>query len=266
MTLLVLQARQEGLALNSQQQQTLTAVDYDVFNSDSVRERRRHHNSNSFTSKVGNNTMQKLALTNGRLPKGLDVVPSALERQNNTARHKSSLPSSHRNAPSPPHLSSERTLEMIEEGTNVSTLSPHHNTANRLNEQFTLDLLPSQMGPDSIQLLRDHIARLNQEQTVLNTDKFPPLADDDGIVLIVQVHRREGYLEQLFNSMRSVHGIENVLLVISHDYYYDDIMKLVQTVDFCRVSEACCMCMTCKGKVLWWSRCAIPLCLVSLAS
>lgn len=115
------------------------------------------------------------------------------------------------------------------------------NTGDRITERAPpqggakLDTIPSQNGPDSLQLLRELILNRNQEQTVFNGDKFPPLSND-GLVLVVQVHRREGYLKQLLESLRTVKEIESVLLVVSHDYYYDEMNRIVQSVDFCRVS------------------------------
>ena len=94
---------------------------------------------------------------------------------------------------------------------------------------------PSQIGPDSLELLRQLVLKLNAEHRVINTNKFPPLSPD-GLVLVVQVHRREGYLKQLLESLKQAKGIENVLLVISHDYFYDEMNNLVQSIDFCRVS------------------------------
>ena len=104
------------------------------------------------------------------------------------------------------------------------------------SDMVHLDPVPSQKGPDSLQLLHQHMQKLNNKQRVLNADKFPPLSNDGGLVLIVQVHKRENYLKQLFESLRRAKGIENVLLVISHDYYYDDMNTVVESVDFCRVS------------------------------
>lgn len=98
-----------------------------------------------------------------------------------------------------------------------------------------LDAVPSQKGPDSLQLLHQQLRSLNRKQKVLNANKFPPLSND-GLVLIVQVHKRENYLKQLFESLKKARGIEKVLLVISHDYYYDDMNAMVESVDFCRVS------------------------------
>ena len=105
------------------------------------------------------------------------------------------------------------------------------------SDMVHLDPVPSQKGPNSLQLLHQHMQKLNDKQRVLNADKFPPLSNDGGLVLIVQVHKRENYLKQLFESLKRAKGIENVLLVISHDYYYDDMNTVVESVDFCRVSS-----------------------------
>ena len=101
---------------------------------------------------------------------------------------------------------------------------------------------PSQNGPNSLELLRQEFLKRNWEQRVLNADKFPPLSNE-GLVLVVQVHRREGYLKQLLESLRQASDIEKTLLVISHDYYYDEMNALVQSIDFCRVSQMYCLCL-----------------------
>ena len=130
------------------------------------------------------------------------------------------------------HLESHRNL------TNTSVqqvvaISKHQTPL--ASDSVHLDPLPSQKGPDSLQLLYQRLRTLNHKQRVLNADKFPPLSND-GLVLIVQVHKRENYLKQLFESLKKAKGIEKVLLVISHDYYYDDMNDVVASVDFCRVS------------------------------
>ena len=99
-----------------------------------------------------------------------------------------------------------------------------------------LDAPPSLNEPNSLQLLRNKLVKLNLDERILNADRFPPLASD-GLVIIIQVHKRVGYLRQLFGSLKAARGIDKVLLVISHDYYYDEMNELVESVDFCRVSE-----------------------------
>lgn len=165
-------------------------------------------------------------LSNGRLPK--EARDDSLV---NSDHHRVPLPQT-----KPTNKNSERQAKNMskEEGS-------RNNTKDRITERVLLqndaklDTIPSQKGPDSLQLLRELILKHNREQKVLNADKFPPLSGD-GLVLVVQVHRREGYLKQLLESLRTVKEIESVLLVVSHDYYYDEMNSIVQSVDFCRVS------------------------------
>ena len=108
-----------------------------------------------------------------------------------------------------------------------------------------LNSLPSMKGPSSLELLQQRLVSLNQQEKILNSDRFPPLASDD-IVLIVQVHKRLGYLKQLLESLRAARDIDKVLLVVSHDYYYDEMNQLVETVEFCKV----CTCTDSVARVI----------------
>ena len=96
---------------------------------------------------------------------------------------------------------------------------------------------PSQPHGDyvSVQGLRDIVAEMNKMEVVLNSDKYPVLTSDKGLVIIVQVHRRLGYLRQFIESLRIAHEVEHILLVVSHDYYNTQINKLVQSITFCKV-------------------------------
>lgn len=109
-------------------------------------------------------------------------------------------------------------------------------TLNHTVKVAHMDPLPSLSGPSSLEMLQQALLKANKAQTVRNQDKFPPLGED-GLVVVVQVHKREGYLKQLLESLKVARGIEKVLLVISHDYYYDDMNKLIHSIDFCPVSK-----------------------------
>jgi alpha-1,6-mannosyl-glycoprotein beta-1,2-N-acetylglucosaminyltransferase len=84
--------------------------------------------------------------------------------------------------------------------------------------------------------LRRHIERVNAEQRVLNEEAFGPLAHDVPVI-IVQVHDRLTYLRHLIISLAQAKGIEQTLLVFSHDVWNPDINYLIQNVDFCRVMQ-----------------------------
>ena len=98
-----------------------------------------------------------------------------------------------------------------------------------------VDILPSISGPDSLHLLQNILTWQNKIQKIHNSEKFSSLSDNS-LVLVVQVHKRERYLKQLLESLKVARGIENVLLVISHDYYYDEMNEIVRSIEFCPVS------------------------------
>ncbi|XP_076631603.1 alpha-1,6-mannosyl-glycoprotein 2-beta-N-acetylglucosaminyltransferase isoform X1 [Colletes latitarsis] len=84
--------------------------------------------------------------------------------------------------------------------------------------------------------IRRNIEKLNAEQRVYNEEAFGPL-DIDAPVIVVQVHTRLIYLRHLIVSLAQAKGIEQTLLVFSHDVWHPDINYLVQSVDFCRVMQ-----------------------------
>ncbi|XP_015432447.1 PREDICTED: alpha-1,6-mannosyl-glycoprotein 2-beta-N-acetylglucosaminyltransferase isoform X3 [Dufourea novaeangliae] len=84
--------------------------------------------------------------------------------------------------------------------------------------------------------IRRNIEKANAAQRVYNEEAFGPLAPD-APVIVVQVHTRLTYLRHLIVSLAQAKGIEQTLLVFSHDVWHPDINYLVQSVDFCRVMQ-----------------------------
>ncbi len=142
-------------------------------------------------------------LVNGRFPKQVDEG-SSKNGHKNTTMAKGSVP----------------------EGLN-------HTSVESIIRKPRLDALPSISGPNSLEILQQITADINRGQTMYNQDKFP---SDHSLVLMVQVHKRDGYLKQLLESLRVARGIEDVLLIISHDHYYDTMNKIIHSIDFCKVS------------------------------
>jgi len=87
---------------------------------------------------------------------------------------------------------------------------------------------------ESLLKLRDIVGTLNERETILNSDLYPPLGPD-GLVMIVQVHKRTEYLKMLVESLSKVRGIENVLLVFSFDHYDKQLLAVVEKITFCKV-------------------------------
>ncbi|CAI5479772.1 unnamed protein product [Closterium sp. Yama58-4] len=60
---------------------------------------------------------------------------------------------------------------------------------------------------------------------------------DDQIVMVLLVHNRPAYLRRTLAAMRRVEGIQDVLLIVSHDGYYPKMDAMVRAVDFCPVKQ-----------------------------
>ncbi|KAI8485934.1 Alpha-1,6-mannosyl-glycoprotein 2-beta-N-acetylglucosaminyltransferase [Branchiostoma belcheri] len=94
----------------------------------------------------------------------------------------------------------------------------------------------SDRNPSSVQEMRSIINDVNFNQEVHNLDKFPK-RPEEGIIIVVQVHNRPEYLEQLVKSLGAAKSIEKALLIISHDYFSKEINKIVESIDFCQVMQ-----------------------------
>ena len=78
------------------------------------------------------------------------------------------------------------------------------------------------------------LSSVNDLKTGRKISTYP--ATEPFIVIVVQVHNRSKYLNGLVNSLRIAKGIENVLLVFSHDLYHEKFNQVIKSIDFCRVS------------------------------
>lgn len=81
------------------------------------------------------------------------------------------------------------------------------------------------------------LEKYNDEQTILNEDKYGPVQNNDTIVIVIQVHKRIQYLRHLIESLAKAKDISKTLLIFSHDFFDDEMNELVQGIDFCRVLQ-----------------------------
>lgn len=106
----------------------------------------------------------------------------------------------------------------------ISNASQQSSHAARLPENDLFD-----------RFLWDRVALVNANQTnVQNENQFSSL-NDDGLVIIVQVHKRLEYLRTLIKSLARVKFIESTLVVFSHDHIDDDINRLIAGINFTQV-------------------------------
>lgn len=69
-----------------------------------------------------------------------------------------------------------------------------------------------------------------------NLDLYPKLAKDH-IIVVLYVHNRPQYLQLVVSSLAQVVGINETLLIVSHDGYFEEMNKIVEGIKFCQVKQ-----------------------------
>eukprot|EP00249_Psilotum_nudum_P017401 c26303_g1_i1 orf=893-2305(-) len=82
----------------------------------------------------------------------------------------------------------------------------------------------------SIQLQRRNL------QPPRNRDLFPELPPDH-LIFVLYVHNRPQYLRLVVDGLSKVRGIEEVLLIVSYDGYFEDMISIVEAIRFCQVKQ-----------------------------
>lgn len=129
--------------------------------------------------------------------------------------------------------------------------SPNDYTDFKLARQGVSDLRAlnlATLGADGFNMIKENLHRFsttdllsfvikvkNHQQLVINLDRFE--LNDFKIVIVVQVHSRIFYLKLLIESLSNVRGIENVLLIFSHDVFDLKINRLIEEIRFTKVLQ-----------------------------
>lgn len=69
-----------------------------------------------------------------------------------------------------------------------------------------------------------------------NQDLYPILAKDH-VVIVLYVHNRPQYLQIVVDSLSKVEGINETLLIVSHDGYFENMNKVIDGIRFCQVKQ-----------------------------
>ncbi|KAK6750651.1 hypothetical protein RB195_002555 [Necator americanus] len=77
---------------------------------------------------------------------------------------------------------------------------------------------------------------LNENFELLNLARFGPI-ENAKFVIVIQVHNRPTYLGYLIDSLRSAQGIEEALLVFSHDINVAPVNEMIRNITFARVLQ-----------------------------
>lgn len=103
----------------------------------------------------------------------------------------------------------------------------------KLTSNFTLGgsraNLPKQSELSALLDKRNHLPPRN-------SDQFPKLPKDH-ITIVLYVHNRAQYLQVVVDSLSRVVGINETLLIVSHDGHFDEMNKIVEGIRFCRVKQ-----------------------------
>lgn len=94
-------------------------------------------------------------------------------------------------------------------------------------------------GRASIFELRRKVLQSNSalaSDQILNADMFRRFRISEDLIIMVQVHDRYQYLAALIDSLQRVRGIEDALLIFSHDIYDDRMNSMIKRITFCKVS------------------------------
>eukprot|EP00271_Cylindrocystis_brebissonii_P001932 TRINITY_DN12279_c0_g2_i1.p1 TRINITY_DN12279_c0_g2~~TRINITY_DN12279_c0_g2_i1.p1 ORF type:complete len:1030 (-),score=179.89 TRINITY_DN12279_c0_g2_i1:681-3689(-) len=71
-----------------------------------------------------------------------------------------------------------------------------------------------------------------------NREMFPEGGVGEGrAVVVLYVHNRPAYLEMTLEGLSTVEGIQDTLLVVSHDGFYPEMDALVKAITFCQVKQ-----------------------------
>lgn len=105
-------------------------------------------------------------------------------------------------------------------------LSPQAETIKRLNRTVVPEVAK----------LREFVRSANAAEFIRNKEKFGSKFSQNSVVIIVQIHDRVDYFSRLLTSLSRAKGIEDALLIISSDFYTEEVIKHVDSIDFCRVS------------------------------
>jgi hypothetical protein len=97
---------------------------------------------------------------------------------------------------------------------------------------------PNFSSPIDQKTIIESMKFLNEHHRILNVEQFGELNEKSvSVVIVVQVHNRYEYLSFLIESLRNVQGINQTLVVFSHDINSPEINALIQNITFCRVSR-----------------------------
>ena len=83
------------------------------------------------------------------------------------------------------------------------------------------------------------ISKINKEERIKNQDKFDSIRHKENTttIIVIQVHDRINHLRHLISSLGVARGIDQTLLIFSHDFWDEEINLLVDSIRFANVLQ-----------------------------
>ncbi|CAG4915540.1 unnamed protein product [Colias eurytheme] len=84
--------------------------------------------------------------------------------------------------------------------------------------------------------LKRLIKRRNEEEHIHNIDVFGKITSNINII-VIRVDKFSERLKLLLASLSAVKGIQDVLIIFSHSFFDENVNRIVEKIDFCRVLQ-----------------------------
>nr|CAB3263805.1 alpha-1,6-mannosyl-glycoprotein 2-beta-N-acetylglucosaminyltransferase-like [Phallusia mammillata] len=104
-------------------------------------------------------------------------------------------------------------------------VAPDDEIVEKSDNTMPYDKMPEEM--------RQYVLSQNFVQDFHNTEKYGKHTQDS-IIIVVQVHDRVDFFEQLLDSLKNARGIEKATLVLSMDKFTRQNEEAIKKIDFCR--------------------------------
>ncbi|XP_064630740.1 alpha-1,6-mannosyl-glycoprotein 2-beta-N-acetylglucosaminyltransferase-like [Lineus longissimus] len=77
------------------------------------------------------------------------------------------------------------------------------------------------------------VYEINRQQKIFNREKLEPNfpSDPNSVVIVIQIHYRPVYLRHLVNSLAKARGIENTLVIFSHDIFSNELNDIAESIE-----------------------------------
>ena len=127
---------------------------------------------------------------------------------------------------------------VIKANTQITILTSLSNKTTRTTESIVLKQTPSYIQNSNPKIQNNHyineLLKAHEDDIVLN-GTTPPKSSGF-LIILIQIHSRSSYLHELIKSLSSVKGIQETLVVFSHDDVNTEMNEIIKNITFVAVN------------------------------